>query len=71
MITDLIDLKNSSMLTVQEMSGIGLTLNGTTFSSLTIDPSTMDLVFTSTAPGIWDFRWLDQGGGNWVARSRR
>ncbi len=60
----LIDLQGNSVLTVQQTNGTGLTLNG----SLTIDPSSIDLVFgTNTAPN-WDFRWKDpSNGGNWIS----
>ena len=62
-----IDLENGSVLTVLESSGgTGLTLNGTSASSLTIDPSSMDLVFTSAAPLTpedWVFRWMDPSTG--------
>ena len=62
-----IDLRDASVLTVQQTSGIGLTLDGDTLSSFTIDPSSMDLIFNlNTAPN-WDFRWVDPaGGGNWI-----
>ena len=63
-----IDLQNGSVLTVQQTNGIGLTLNGTSSSNLTIDPSSMDLVFTSTALDNWDFRWRDPSStSNWIS----
>ena len=67
-INNLINLQNGSVLTVQQTNGIGLTLNGTSLSSLTIDPSQMDLIFNvNTAPN-WDFRWADpSSGGNWTS----
>jgi len=66
-INSLINLQNGSVLTVQEVNGIGLTLNGTSLSSLTIDPSSMDLIFTLNSQPNWDFRWADPNGGNWVS----
>ena len=67
-IQGLIDLRNGSTLTIQQESGIGLTLNGASSSSLTIDPSSMDLVFTSTALDNWDFRWKDPSStSNWIS----
>ena len=54
-----IDLQSGSVLTVEQTHGIGLTLNGTSRGSLAIDPSSMDLVFTSTSRMNWDFRWKD------------
>jgi hypothetical protein len=64
-----IELLQSSVLNVLESSaGTGLTLNGTSMSDLTIDPSSMDLIFTSTAPTSWDFRWKDLNGTtNWIS----
>jgi hypothetical protein len=41
-----ISLNGGSVLTVAQTGGTGLTLNGTTLSSLTIDPSSMDLILT-------------------------
>jgi fibronectin-binding autotransporter adhesin len=68
-VNNLIDLQNGSVLTVQQTGGIGLTLNGTSSSSLTIDPSSMDLIFTLNSTSNWDFRWMDPtGGGNWISR---
>ena len=58
-------LTQNSILTVQQTNGIGLTFNGTSANSLSIDLSQMDLVFTLNTG--WDFRWLDpSGGGNWI-----
>ena len=66
-VNSLISLTGGSVLTVQQTNGMGLTLNGTSLSSLTIDPSQMDLIFNlNTAPN-WDFRWADPSGGNWVS----
>jgi PEP-CTERM motif len=60
-----ISLTGDSVLTVQQANGMGLTFNGTSTGSLSIDPSHLDLVFTSTG---WDFRWPDPaGGGNWIS----
>ena len=68
-ISSVIDLENSSTLTVQQSpGGTGLTLSGTSPSSLTIDPSSMDLIFTATMSGDWDFRWRDpNGSSNWIS----
>jgi hypothetical protein len=68
-IDSIIDLENSSVLTVQQsLGGTGLTLNGTSPGSLTIDPSSMDLLFTSMTTGIWDFRWEDPDSStNWIS----
>ncbi len=67
-INSVINLQNGSVLTVDQTHGIGLTLNGTSLSSLTIDPSSMDLIFTSTSLDNWDFRWMDpSSGGNWIS----
>jgi fibronectin-binding autotransporter adhesin len=65
-INSLIDLRNGSVLAVEQTGGIGLTLNGTSLSSLTIDPSSMDLVFSLNTSSNWDFRWADPNGGNWI-----
>ena len=46
---------------------MGLTLNGTSPSSLTIDPSSMDLIFNINTSPNWDFRWQDPSGGNWIS----
>ena len=63
----MLSLTGGSTLTVQQTNGMGLTFAGSSASDLTIDPSTMNLVFTSTAPNNWDFRWKDPAtGGNWV-----
>jgi PEP-CTERM motif len=67
-ISSIINLEDSSVLNVQQSSGgTGLTLNGTSLADLTIDPSSMDLIFMSTAPGNWDFRWKDPTGANWIS----
>ncbi len=65
-INNLINLQNGSVLTVEQTSGIGLTLNGTSLSSLTLDPSSMDLIFNLNTTANWDFRWVDPNGGNWI-----
>ena len=57
-------LTGGSVLDVQETNGTGLTLNGTLLSSLTIDPSQMNLIFDANSG--WDFRWADPTGGNWI-----
>jgi hypothetical protein len=63
-----ISLTGGSTMSVEQTNGVGLTLNGTSLSDLTIDPSHMDLIFTSIAPGNWDFRWKDPAtGGDWVS----
>ncbi len=63
-----IALSGGSVLTVEETNGTGLTFNGASLGSLTIDPSTISLDFTSNSPSGWDFRWKDpNGGGNWVS----
>lgn len=61
-----INLKANSVLTVQQVNNIGLTLNGTSLSDLTIDPSSMDLIFNIDTSPNWDFRWADPSGSNWV-----
>ena len=67
-INNIINLTNASVLTVKETGGIGLTLNGTSLNSLTLTLSTMDLIFSSTAPGNWDFRWKDPSAtSNWIS----
>ncbi len=67
-VNSLINLQGGSTLTVQEVGGTGLTLNGTSLSSLTIDPSSMDLIFTLNSTPNWDFRWQDpSSGGNWIS----
>ncbi len=54
------------MLTVEQTNGIGLTFNGT-LDNLSIDPSSIDLIFTTNSSPNWDFRWLDPStGGNWI-----
>jgi hypothetical protein len=58
-----INLTDNSVLNVDQSSnGTGLTLNGTSTRDLTIDPSSMDLIFTLLPPSAspdWDFRWED------------
>jgi hypothetical protein len=69
-ISNLISLLGNSTLTVQQLAGqtTGLTFLGTTAGSLTIDPSSMDLVFTDVTGVDWDFRWQDPAaGGNWIS----
>ena len=67
-VSNLISLNGYSVLTVQQTGGIGLTLNGTSSGSLTIDPSSMDVIFTSTALDNWDFRWKDpSSSSNWIS----
>jgi fibronectin-binding autotransporter adhesin len=67
-VNSLIELRGGSVLTVQQTGGIGLTLNGTSASSLTIDPSSMDLIFNLNSTPNWDFRWKDPAtGGNWIS----
>jgi hypothetical protein len=62
-----ITLSGGSVLTVDQTNGTGLTFNGTSLSSLTIDPSSIDLIFTASSSPNWDFRWKDpSGGGNWI-----
>jgi hypothetical protein len=61
-ISSVISLTNSSLLTVRETNGTGLTYQGV---SPTITSSHIDLDFTATG---WDFRWADpSSGGNWVS----
>ncbi len=66
-VSSLLSLTGGSTLTVQQVNGIGLTLNGTSPSSLTIDPSSMDLIFNLNTSPNWDFRWQDPSGGNWIS----
>jgi hypothetical protein len=56
-------------LPVNETKGIGLTLNGTSLSDLTIDKtSRLDLVFNPNAPFNWDFAWKDPSlNSNWIS----
>jgi hypothetical protein len=62
-----LSLTGGSTLNVQQTNGMGLTFGGASASDLTIDPSQMNLIFTSIAPGNWDFRWKDPStGGDWV-----
>jgi hypothetical protein len=59
----------NSALKVQRCNGFGLTLIGTSLSSLSIDPSQMDLIFNLNLNNgqNWGFRWQDpSGGGNWI-----
>jgi hypothetical protein len=63
-IINTINLSGGSVLTVDEANGIGLTFTGTPATSLSIDPSMMDLVFTE---GGWAFRWQDPTTGNWIS----
>ena len=62
-----INLQGSSVLTVQQTNETGLTLNGTSLSSLTIDPSSMNLIFNVNTEPNWDFRWKDPSSGNWIS----
>jgi hypothetical protein len=34
---------------------------------LTIDPSSMDLIFNLNTGSNWDFRWADPTNGNWIS----
>lgn len=64
-VNQFIDLTGGSVLTVQEVNGIGLTLNYKLYLfGLTMDStSRMDLSFTGLG---WGFRWQDYQYGNWV-----
>ncbi len=62
-----IALTSGSVLTVQQTNAIGLTLNGTAAGDLSIDPSSMDLIFTLNNGPNWDFRWKDPAGANWIS----
>jgi hypothetical protein len=66
-INNSINLVNGSVLTVQQENGIGLTLNGTSMNDLSIDSSSMDLIFNLNNTPNWDFRWADPSGGNWIS----
>ncbi len=60
-----INLGGGSILNVVETGGTGLTLNGAFNGALSIDSSSMELIFNSSG---WDFRWQDpSSGGNWVS----
>jgi MYXO-CTERM domain-containing protein len=61
-----LSLTGGSTLDVQQVGGMGLTLNGTLASDLSLTSSQLDLSFTSLAGG-WDFRWQDPTGGNWIS----
>jgi fibronectin-binding autotransporter adhesin len=67
-VSSAIVLNGGSVLTVDEVNDQGLTFYGSAAGDLTIDPSTMDLVFTSTAAGNWDFAWKDPSSTtNWIS----
>jgi hypothetical protein len=67
-ITSQISLTGNSVLTVQQTNGMGLTFNGASASSLSIDPSHLDLIFNLNSDLNWVFRWQDpSGGGNWIS----
>jgi hypothetical protein len=62
-----LSLAVGSTLNVQQTSGTGLTIS-TASPGLSIDStSVMHLVFTSSTPGSWDFRWADPTSGNWIS----
>jgi hypothetical protein len=64
----LLSLTGGSTLNVQQTGGTGLTISSASASALSIDSSSvMHLVFNSTAPGNWDFRWADPTSGNWIS----
>jgi hypothetical protein len=64
-ISSSINLNHSSILSVLQTNGLGLTLNGNTLGNLSIlNQSQMDLIFSGTG---WDFRWADPAAGNWVS----
>jgi hypothetical protein len=68
LVSSLIDLSGGSVLTVDQVGGHGLMLNGTLLGDLTLTSSTMDLVFTSTAAGNWVFAWKDPSTTqNWIS----
>ena len=59
------NLFNSSVITVRQTGGMGLTFTGSSLSDLNIDPTTADtmhLVFTPDSSPNWDFRWQESGG---------
>jgi hypothetical protein len=59
-----IDLQGGSVLTIQPTNGTGLTLNG----GLTLDPSSLDLIFNLNSAPNWDFRWKDpSSASNWIS----
>ncbi len=72
MVSNEISLSNRAILTVDEANSQGLTFFGTLSNSLSISgspySSAMDLVFTSTTPNNWVFRWQDPASNlNWVS----
>jgi hypothetical protein len=63
---DLISIGGVSTLGVLQTGGMGLSLDGTTATSLTIlARSALDLTFTENDD--WDFRWHDPVSGDWVS----
>src|SRR5262249_35152264 len=66
-VSSLLSLAGGSTLTVQQSGGIGLSVTDAS-PGLSIDStSVMHLVFNSTTPGNWDFRWADPSSGNWIS----
>ena len=66
-ISSLLSLTGGSILTLQQTGGTGLSITDAS-PGLSIDSTShMDLIFTSTAPGSWDFRWADPSSGNWIS----
>jgi len=68
-INDLLSITGNSTVVVDQTPGqvTGLTLNGNSLADLTIDPSSMDLIFSIQSDPNWIFRWEDPaGGGNWI-----
>ncbi len=60
---------SGSTLTVEQVGGTGLMLNGTSLSDLSIGTGNrMNLIFTSSLTSNWDFAWKDpSANANWIS----
>ncbi len=61
-----ITLVGNSILTIQQVDGIGLTFNGSA-NNLLIESSQLDLILTMNSQPNWVFAWSDPLGGNWIS----
>jgi hypothetical protein len=66
-ISSLLSVTDGSTLNVQQTGGIGLSVTDASPGVSIDSTSHMNLIFTSTTPGSWDFRWADPSSGNWIS----
>jgi hypothetical protein len=66
-VSSLLSLDGGSTLNVVQTNGIGLSVTDASPGLSFVDSaSDMHLIFTSSTPGSWDFRWADPSNGNWI-----